>query len=69
MPKVRKIVSKGQTKAKVNVQRKHRIGTRKNGKAAEQMSTTDLIAVLGNDNLKKWHKNAAKVLRTRPINI
>ena len=69
MPKQRKRVQKGQVVKKENVLRKHRIGNRKGGVSAEQMSTTDLIAVLANDNKTKYHKNAAIVLRTRPINI
>lgn len=69
MPKQRKIVVKGQVKKKQNVKRKFRIGNRKGGVAAEQMSTQDLIAVLANESKRKYHKNAAAVLRTRPINI
>ena len=69
MPKLRKRVKKGQVTKKSNVLRKHRIGNRKSGVAAEQMSTTDLIAVLANSSKRKYHKNAGIVLRTRPINI
>lgn len=69
MPKQRKRVKKGQVVKTSNVLRKHRIGTRKTGVAAEQMSTVDLIAVLADDNKTRYHKNAAIVLRTRPINI
>jgi len=69
MPKMRKRTKKGQVVKKENVKRKFRIGTRKSGLAAEQMSTTDLIAVLANESKTKYHKNAAIVLRTRPISI
>ena len=69
MPKQRKVVKKGQAVQKHNVLRKFRIGTRKAGVAAEQMPTTDLIKVLADPKKRKWHKNAAAVLRTRPINI
>ena len=69
MPKARKRVKKGQVIKKSNVLRKHRIGNRKSGVSAEQMSTPDLIAVLANAGKTKYHKNAAIVLRTRPISI
>jgi len=69
MPKLRKRIKKGQVFKKENVLRKFRIGNRKGGIAAEQMSTADLIAVLANENKTKYHKNAAIVLKTRPINI
>lgn len=69
MPKARKVVVKGQTRTKQNVKRKLRIGNRKNAVSAFSMSTKDLISVLADDNKKRWHKNAAKVLRDRPINI
>jgi len=69
MPKQRRRVKKGQVVKKSNVLRKHRIGNRKSGIAAESMKTVDLIAVLANENKTKYHKNAAIVLRTRTINI
>jgi hypothetical protein len=69
MPKLRKRVTKGQVVKKENVKRKFRIGNRKGGLAAEQMTTEALIKVLADDNKRKFHKNAAIVLRTRPINI
>lgn len=69
MPKQRKRIKKGQEVQKQNVLRKFRTGNRKCGVAAKQMSTTDLIAVLANENKTKYHKNAAIVLRTRSINI
>ena len=69
MPKARKRTKKGQVVKVANVSRKFRIGNRKSGVAAERMSTTDLIAVLADDNKRKFHKNAATVLRTRPISF
>ena len=69
MPKQRARIKKGQVIKKSNVLRKFRIGNRKNGVAAERMATVDLIKVLADKNKSKFHKNAAIVLRTRPINI
>jgi len=69
VPKQRKRVKKGQVVKTSNVLRKHRIGNRKTGVSAEHMTTTDLIAVLANDNKSKYHANAVTVLKTRPISI
>jgi len=69
MPKQRKRVKKGQVMKKSNVLRKFRIGNRKNGMAAEQMSTEALVKVLADTNKMKYHKNAATVLKTRVISI
>ena len=69
MPKARKRTKTGQVVKVSNVLRKFRIGNRKSGVAAESMSTVDLIKVLADKTKSKFHKNAAIVLRTRPISI
>jgi len=65
MPKGRKVVKTASSVKKVNVQRKHRIGTRKAGVGANTMSTESLQEVLKSSNKSKWKSSAQRVLTAR----
>ena len=66
MPK-KKIHVKGSNQPNKNVQRKFRIGNRKNGVSAIAMKTVDLQKVLSDVDKKKWYENAKAVLALRGI--
>jgi len=67
MPKLRKR-EKGQPRSSaLNVQRKLRVGTRKGGVSAIQMTTEALKDALIDPNKKRWINNIKAVLKMRGI--
>jgi len=67
MPKGRKITKVGNYIKRQNVQRKFRIGTRKAGKPAHEMTTDDLKAVLERESDKRYHNKVRAVLALRGV--
>lgn len=64
MPK-KKIHVKGSANPNKNIQRKFRIGNRKNGVSAITMKTVDLVKILSDKDKSKWHHLAVQVLKIR----
>jgi len=67
MPKGRKVIKNGNTIHRFNVRRKFRIGSRKTGTSALQMTTEALKTVLGRVDQKRYHAKARTVLAMRGI--
>jgi predicted phage tail protein len=67
MPKGRKIVKIDGRVKRFNIQRKFRIGTRKNGVSALGMTIEALKAVLEKADQKRYHSNARAVLAMRGV--
>ena len=67
MPKLRKRAKGQQRSSAINVRRKLRVGTRKDGVSALQMTTEALKTALTEDNKKRWHSNIVTVLNMRGI--
>ena len=69
MPKGRRVVKTGNSVHKFNVRRKFRIGTRKSGQSALQMTTEALKAVLERTDQKRYHEKASAVLAMRGVAV
>lgn len=69
MPKGRKVIKTANSIKKVNVKRKLRIGTRKNGVGANTMSNERLREVLEDTNKTRYHGKARTVLNARGVKV
>jgi len=69
MPKMKRRAKGARASSATVIRSKFRIGTRKGGKSALQMSSDDLKAVLNDTNKTKFHSNAISVLRMRGIEV
>lgn len=56
-------------KTKAGLTSKFRIGNAKGGVGGHSLSTEQLKEVLTNENKKRWHNNAIKVLQSRGITL
>jgi len=69
MPKNRKVIKTPKGLIKLNEPRKFRIGTRSGGTSAHVMSTSALMNVMANPDMKGDHSNALAVLRLRGVAV
>ena len=69
MPKGRKVVKTDGRTQKFNVKRKLRIGTRKSGQSAFQMTTEALKTVLERSDQKRYHNKARAALAMRGVAV
>ena len=67
MPKNTKVTKIDGVIHRQKVPAKLRIGTRKHGRSAMTMTTTDLQAVLESSDKRKWHQSARTVLASRGV--
>lgn len=66
MPKARQKTKTGHVD---NGKMKFKVGPRKTRKGAHQMSTSDLVKALSDENLKRYRDNVRTVLNLRGVDV